>query len=180
MAYYRTAFALVFGRFWYVAGAAIVAVLFFFFSVWLRNFSFLSFLLTSGAFEFSVQARWLTLGTLGFFARNFTTARAVVLIATSLLVGANAALLIYHLRQRASLARAAGAGLLGTVTAVLGVGCASCGSVALTSLLGLSAGGAVLGVLPWQGLEFGIAGAALLSYSVLRLAQKIQSSWVCR
>ena len=65
--------------------------------------------------------------------------------------------------------------LLGTVLAVLGLSCASCGAVAITFILSLFGGVA----LPLQGAEIGIVGVLLLGYSSYTLWKKYRAPKVC-
>jgi len=66
--------------------------------------------------------------------------------------------------------------LLGLVLAVLGLGCASCGSLILTPILGLAAGG-LLAALPLGGGEFAVLGIGLMLWSLYVLIKKIDQPY---
>jgi len=72
-----------------------------------------------------------------------------------------------------------GVSLVGVATSLLGVGCASCGSVVLTSLIGFGSATTVLGVLPFRGQEFGIVGIAILLITIGFTFKKINQPFVC-
>jgi hypothetical protein len=99
----------------------------------------------------------------------------------SLLTGANAALLAYYWRTRSSIPGSGAGGALGAAIALLGFGCASCGTLFLT-LVATSVGGGALAALP-RGTDIGWAlkgaGVALLSYSLILLVGRIKSPLVC-
>jgi hypothetical protein len=76
--------------------------------------------------------------------------------------------------------REMGVSLLGVATSLLGVGCASCGSVVLTSLIGLSSASTVLGILPFRGQEFGFLGIAILLMAIIYTMKKINQPFLCK
>lgn len=91
-----------------------------------------------------------------------------------------AALLAYFLSHRVAQYRAAGLGFVGIAVALLGVGCAACGSVILISLIGLSVAGTFLGALPLRGAEFMIAGNLILFASIYFIAKNIRDPLRCK
>jgi hypothetical protein len=100
-----------------------------------------------------------------FVGPDYTVATATVLTATAVAVGANVAVLVYHLREH-RLAAPESAGSVGAVVlGTLGAGCAACGSAVLAGVLSLVGVSASLTVLPLDGLEF-----ALLALVVAVLA----------
>lgn len=118
-------------------------------------------------------------GTIG---SSFTTFSRSVLLLTVILLGINMALLIFYIRRRqeASGGRAAQlAGVGGVVSAVLGIGCAACGSVILTAVLSFFGAGGLLLLLPFHGVEFGVLGIVLLLVSIRYLIKRINDPTVC-
>ena len=100
----------------------------------------------------------------------------------AVLFGINIALLTYYIRRRQEKTgntKASLASLGGIVSAGLGIGCAACGSVVLTSLLGMFGAGSLLLLLPLHGAEFGIVGLILLLVSIRYLIKRIQDPLVC-
>ena len=119
-------------------------------------------------------------GTLG---SNLSLFSAVILLMTVALLGVNLAILVFYIRSRraSSGSRIAQATSLGgVVSAVLGVGCAACGSVAITALLALFGGGGLLLLFPLHGAEFGILGLVLLAVSTVYLLRRINDLLVCK
>lgn len=118
----------------------------------------------------------------GLIASNFTIYSAVFTIVASFLFGINIAFLVYYIRRRqvGSHGRAAEWNSLGgLVSGVLGVGCAACGSIILTSFLTALGAGGLLLWLPLHGAEFGLLGIVLLSVSIYQLAKRINDPLVC-
>ena len=102
--------------------------------------------------------------------------------ALAALAGANLALLLFYWRTRRLVSGGpAASGALGAFVAALGFGCASCGTLFLSFLLG-SVSGFSLASLPF-GDEAGYAlralGLALLAFSVIRLAKHVRDPLVC-
>jgi hypothetical protein len=95
------------------------------------------------------------------------------------LAGLQFSLMIYYLRRTTELQKSMGVSALGVAASMLGVGCASCGSVVLTSFIGLGSTVIVLRALPFNGQEFGFIGIAILLYSINFTVNKINKPLVC-
>jgi hypothetical protein len=104
----------------------------------------------------------------------------LITITTATLAGVQISLLAYYLKQTAQIQRSLGVSTLGITASMLGVGCASCGSVVLTSLIGFGSTTVVLGFLPLRGQEFGLLGIAILLLAIYITVKKINSSPVCK
>jgi hypothetical protein len=118
----------------------------------------------------------------GSLGSNFTVLSASYLVTVAVLFGLNIALLIFYIRRRQEVLPSKKAHLAtvgGMMSAVLGIGCAACGSVVLTAVFGLVGAGGLLVWLPLHGLEFGIAGTLLLLISIRYLIKKINHPLVC-
>ena len=96
-----------------------------------------------------------------------------------MLVGIQTALLILYIRQTAKLQQTTGITFLGTAASMLGVGCASCGSVVLTTVFGFSSMVVILGLLPLKGQEFSIVGVGILLLAIKQTMMKIDHPAVC-
>ena len=112
---------------------------------------------------------------------NFTVLSASYTIAIALLAGINVALIVYYARHQKERLSQAGvaAGTLGILSGVVGMGCALCGSLILTSALGTVVGASVVAALPWRGGEFGIIGVFLLGVAMYLLAKQIATPLAC-
>lgn len=144
-------------------------------AVWvLGSLAFLSlnFLTKTSWFLFStLRGDWLTVSekiryvgnVIGLVIRSDVKAAALTLV-TGVLFGAALSLYIFVVRRQ-RLGRAGTAYPVGGfLSAVLGFGCAACGTLFL-SFLGL---GAAVTLLPLRGLEFTLLAILLLTVSILR------------
>ncbi|MBI2050976.1 MAG: hypothetical protein HYT31_04180 [Parcubacteria group bacterium] len=167
--------AIVFSQWRYAALAASIALGLFLFIAWLPNRALLGFALGSETISF-----WkLIWQSPQFFVANETRTSAFIALAVIILSATNTALLAYYLKRRIHSQRGAGIGLAGTVVGLLGVGCAACGSIILSSIFGLGAAASFLGVLPFGGLEFGVVGILALAFSIRLLSRRIQDPDAC-
>jgi len=118
----------------------------------------------------------------GSIFTNFTLWSGLYLVLIAVLFGINIALLTFYIRRRqeASLGkRAQLASIGGIVSASLGIGCAACGSVIITSVLALFGATSLLTLLPFHGQEFGFLGLILLLFSIHYLMKRINDPLVC-
>ncbi len=118
----------------------------------------------------------------GTLFSNYAPLTAVLLLITMILYGMQVGLLVYYIRRRrtGSVRQAISwTGIGGFVSVFLGLGCAACGTAVLTALLGLSAAGGLLVLLPLGGVEFVILGMLLLAISIVYLAKKINDPLTC-
>jgi len=169
------AFAVVFFRVPYLAFAAVIAVGLFTMVTWLPNKALLMLALSHDTISF-----WGLIGaTPQFFMANTTPISAVMTGLVMLLAGINGSMLVYYLKRRVARDRAAGLGALGMVLGILGIGCAACGSIILSSLVGIGAAARVVGVLPFGGNELSVVGILLLGYSISQIANKITNPATC-
>lgn len=166
----------------YVVGALGVSWLVFTAALLLPNWSILTQVLRSDVVGVT-EKLFFTLTLYGTFATNFTVFSGLLLTITALLFGINIALLTFYIRRRQEgghhekLAQFASMG--GLLSALLGIGCAACGSVILTGLLGLLGAGGLLLLLPFHGVEFGVLGVVLLVVSIRYLMKRIMEPLTC-
>ena len=100
-------------------------------------------------------------------------------ILVGLLIGINLTLIVYYFKKYIALHRLSGAGIAGTLFGLIGMGCASCGSVLLTSVIGITASTHLIGILPLKGLEFTILSIILLGVSIITIALHIDKPAQC-
>jgi len=165
----------------YRVGAAGVAFMALSAALLLPNFSVLSQIFLSNSISLKVKISFL-LSLYGSLFTNFTFWSASYLILVAVLFGINVALLTFYIRRRQEVSgdkTAHVASLGGMISAVLGIGCAACGSVVVTAVLGLFGGGGLLLLLPLKGAEFGILGVLLLLFSIRYLIKRIKDPLVC-
>ena len=164
----------------YALAAALVAYAVVSAAVFLSNLSLITQVLAA---EVSVLTKLsFVLSLYGSLGSNFSVFSAVLVMVTAALFGVNIALLTFYIRRRQEAAGAATAHVAsigGIVSAALGIGCAACGSVVLTALLGLLGAGGLILALPFHGVEFGVLGLILLLVSIIYLARRINDPVVC-
>lgn len=149
------------------------------FAAWLPNLHLVTKTMTSQTMTFWQKTNLLA-SLLGSLQTNFTPFSQAVTVISAGLAGIQASLGIYYVRQTAHIQKTMGTSVLGIMSSLLGIGCASCGSVVLTSLLGLGSATALLGVLPLKGQEFGLLGIALLLFATIFTMKKINDPYVCK
>ncbi|MDP3956268.1 MAG: hypothetical protein Q8Q18_03440 [bacterium] len=150
------------------------------FAVWLPNISLIVKIMGHSGIPFS-EKLGLPISLLGSIATNFTLLSASYTIAIAILFGINLAMIIYFLRRRIANVEQSGiaTGFFGLASGVVGMGCAACGSLILTSILSLFGATWILSFLPLAGGEFGILGVILLIVSIYMTAKRIQNPAVC-
>lgn len=156
------------------------------FAAWLPNLHLITRTMTSSTMTLWQKTNLLT-SLLGSLRTNFTPLSRAVTFVSAGLAGVQMSLLVYYLRQTAQIQqsmgspRSGGAGMsaLGVATSMLGVGCASCGSVVLTSFIGFGSATVVLGFLPFGGQEFGFFGISMLLFAIYVTLKKINDPLVC-
>lgn len=116
---------------------------------------------------------------LGSITTNFSPLSASYTIAIAVLVGINAAFITYLLKNGGIVWGGSSAGAAGVFSGILGIGCAACGSLILTAILGTALGAGIIAVLPLRGGEFGILGVILLGGATYLLARQITRPPLC-
>lgn len=165
----------------YIILALTASATVFVFAVWFPNLPLIVEIMGHPGIPFS-QKFDLPISLLGSIATNFTLLSASYTVAIAILFGVNLAMTIYFLRRKVSEVRQSGVatGFIGLTSGVLGMGCAACGSLLLTSGLSLIGASGILAFLPLAGGEFGILGVILLLVSIHLIAKQIQNPAVCK
>jgi len=148
-------------------------------AAWLPNIHLITKTMTSKTMTVWQKTNLVT-SLLGSIQTNFSPLSRTVTIVSATLTGIQSSLLIYYLRQSVKIQREMGVSLAGVATSLLGVGCASCGSVVLTSLIGFGSASTILGILPLRGQEFGFLGIIILSTAIGFTLKKINQPFVCK
>jgi len=169
----------VFKRPFYIFLSAIVFLGVIVLTIWLPNIPFIGHTMVSDQFTLEQKYNLLS-ASLSAFKTNFSAFSRFLDVLIALLFAINISLLVFYLKKKISLEKSIGTSILGIVLGIIGVGCASCGSVILTSVLGLSAASSFISVLPLKGVEFGLLSVGLLIYSIYILLRQIKDPLVCR
>ena len=162
----------------YLVVAIAVSLIVIAFAAWLPNLHLITRTMTSSTMTLWQKTNLLT-GLLGSLQTNFTPLSRAITFVSAGLAGVQVSLLIYYLKQTARIQQSMGMSAVGVTASMLGVGCASCGSVVLTSLIGFGASTAVLGFLPFRGQAFGLLGIAILLFAIHITIKKINDPLVC-
>ena len=177
----RQAFTEVFANTSYVALASVLALLAFVFAVWLPNIGLITDIFMTSSAPFVAKLK-IALSLLGGIGTNFSTFSASYTIAIATLFGIIAAMIVYLARKKR--ARLGGntlaTGIGGTLSGILGVGCAARGSFLLITILSAFGAAGALALSPLKGGEFGIASVVLLLASLVLISKKITESPICK
>lgn len=162
----------------YATIAALVALSLIVFAVWLPNLRLITVSLASSSLTLGQKVGLLT-ALLGSIETNFTTLSRSLLITSAVLMGIQVALATYYIRQTARLQQDMGISFIAMSLSLLGIGCASCGSVLLATLFGFGAMTSMVRLLPFKGQEFSILGLAILVFAIWHTVKKINQPIVC-
>ena len=162
----------------YTLLALILTILLFVFSVWLPNLGLIRDVVFSNNFTFLNKIIFLW-NSLGAVTTEFSALSATLLVVISILFGLNISLTVYYFKRRVTLQKAGGMSIAGMLAGLIGIGCASCGSVILSTFLGVGATAAFTGFLPFGGQEFSILAIIILAASLYVTGKKIADPLVC-
>jgi len=163
----------------YLTLALFVAVTVFLFSIWLPNLGLIRVVIFSPDFTFLKKALFLW-DSLGAISTNFSLLTASFTLFISVLFGLNISLAVYYFKKRITFQKAGGISIAGMLVGLIGVGCASCGAIVLSTLLGVGAAAAVTGILPFGGQEFSMLSIIILLGALYITAKKATDTLVCK
>lgn len=159
----------------YLILAAASSLSFLLFSLWLSNLDLLRIILGSPRLTMLEKITFFLniLGTLKMSPEPISSFSTVLV---SILFGLNLSLFVFYFRMKqAVLGPISSLGLSGFLLGILGVGCASCGSV-IFSVLGLTT---IAAFLPLKGVEFNLMASLLLIISTKKLLGIIRQGYLC-
>lgn len=115
---------------------------------------------------------------IGSIHTNFSNFSIFSIVTVSILFGINISAIWYLIKESSGILYnksviSTGGGI---VSAVLGGGCASCGTLVITPLLSFVGLGGILSFLPLGGQEFNILAVVFLSLSLLGIFKKIKTA----
>jgi len=122
----------------------------------------------------------LMIALIGSLLTNYHTLDLVMLLSSALLAGLQTAMVMAHLSLKVKVGQEAGLSVVGIVSSLLGVGCASCGSILITSLFGIGTTGVIAQYLPLGGMEFGLVGIVILVVMIMMTAKKLHEAKFCQ
>lgn len=175
---FLTSFKSVFTKIAYLLISLFVFTAVILFAIFLPNLSFLRHVADSSDFDLLTKVN-IFAAMLGAINTNFTPLSRTLTLIVAALFSVNVSLSIYYFKRKFALEKSSGIGILGILVGMLGVGCASCGSVVLTSFFGLGTTVVVIRALPLKGQEFGILGIVVLILGIYLTAKKIDDPLIC-
>jgi len=149
------------------------------FSIVLPNLHLISGIYSVFGFKASIKTIFALLGS---FKTNFTLYSAIYTTLIALFFGINVSLFYFYYSRFKSVKKRSGikTNTIGLLLGVLGVGCASCGSLVLASLFSIFGLGGLFSLLPFGGVEFAVLGLLMLMTSTYYLLKKIHDPMVCK
>lgn len=172
------AFTQVFTNWRYLLLSALIFFAVLLLSIWLPNLNFIRHTTFSESLTLE-QKRGILISSLGAYQTNFTLFSQILTMTVAALFAINISLIVFYFARRISINRASGMSIFAIISGFLGVGCASCGSVILSSIFGLGTTASFLRFLPLKGKEFGLLSIIILSISTYLVAKKIQDPLFC-
>lgn len=126
------------------------------------------------------QKLTLITSLIGSLQTNFTPLSRTLTIISALLIGIQTSLIVHYLKSKYHLQKSSsGASVMGTLGSFIDIGCAACGSVFLTMVVGISTTTAILSFMPFAGQEFSLIGISLLLVAIYLTSKKINSPLAC-
>ena len=151
-------------------------------TIWFQNLNLIRFTWQVGGMSNGEFLRFL-FGLYAALGTNFTPVGAILSIVIAIMFGLNISLLVHYIararRLSGSVEWAGATSLGGLVSGFLGIGCSSCGSIIVATLLAQFGAVGLLAWLPFHGLEFNFVAVLLLGYSLYVLIQKLHAPMVC-
>lgn len=163
----------------YLTVAILGMVLFVLVEMWLASYMLILFVWRGVAFGWQDRLSILV-SAVTAYVTTFSWPIQLAAFTVASLVGINLALVIYYFQERYRLQSALGTGAFGAAMSLIGVGCASCGSVILSSLLGFTVATNLIATLPLRGQEFSLFAIAVLLFSIYVTAKKISDPGTCK
>ena len=170
-------FALVFSKPAYIFLALVFFIFFLALILWLSAKSLILFMISTREFGL-VLSKDIIVGAWSFFKLNSSRISLFISLFISFLSSINFAMFVYYIKRRLQISREFGLGFFGSLLGIFGVGCASCGSVIIASIFGLT-GSVFLTKFPLKGLEIGLLAILAILTSIYFLTKKINNPLAC-
>lgn len=171
----RIAFQAVFQSKRNIILALTLALAVFLFSIWLPNLGLIWRTIISSKLDFGEKLLFL-FSSLAMLKSNFSLFSAGLTILISILFGINVVLVVSYFKKQIANQKILGTSFLGIFSGFLGIGCAACGSVILSSIFGTAATFGFIAKLPFRGQEFGIIAVALILFSILTILKRTNNA----
>ncbi len=162
----------------YVIIACVTAFVLWAFALWLTQYKLLAVIVGSDTFTVLEKLR-IFLNSFGSFRTQFSGVEQIIVVISSIIAGIDVSVAWFYIMRRVNVARTVGVSGVGFISILLGIGCSACGSVLISTFIGLGATASLIRALPLRGFEFNILGLALLFWSLISLINQIAKPEVC-
>ena len=162
----------------YIFLTALTALIVFLALTFFSNMGILGSVVFDGALLASVKIKILANIPYGYVSEFSSRSLAVILF--SLLFGINLAGIVYYVRlyKATALSAMAALGSGSILSAIIGVSCISCGSLATIFLASLFGASSLAIILPLGGTELSLISITLLLVSIVLIDKKIKQAWL--
>jgi hypothetical protein len=140
--------------------------------LWIFNFDLFLYILTNSDIS-AGEKLTVFIQSYASLITNFENFAAIILVLFALLLGINMALLAFVMKNiGASIGKESGKSGLSLFAAVLGAGCAACGTSILAPVLTAVGSTATIGLVEAIGVTANFAGIGLVLFSITRLGSQ--------
>jgi len=167
----------IFKRPGYIFLIALTALVVFVALTFFSNMGILGNVIFDGALRVSVKIKILVNIPYGYVSEF--SLRSLTVVLSSLLFSINLAGIVYYVRlyKATALSAMAALGSGSILSAILGVSCISCGSLATVFLASLFGASSLAIVLPFNGTELSFISITFLLVSIVLMDKKIKQAW---
>ncbi|MDO8589753.1 MAG: hypothetical protein Q7R69_00580 [bacterium] len=169
---------IIFKRLNYIFLVVLTALLVFLALTFSANIGIVGSVVFAGALPASTKINILLNIPYGYISEF--SSQSLVAILFSLLFGVNLAGFVYYVRlyRATAISAVAALGSGSIISAIVGVGCISCGSLVAAFLASLFGASSLSIILPFGGTEFSLVSILLLLISIMLLNQKIKQAYL--
>lgn len=175
---FLTSLILIFSNRRYVYLSLLSSIIFWLVISIINQYSWLEFVLMSSWFDFHTKTS-LLVSTLFENITNITTFSDVLYIVIAFLVGINISVVIFSIKKYAKIHKSVGLGTGALMLGIIGVGCVSCGSFLLASILGTTTILSIIYYLPLKGSEINLLVLVLLLLSIYLSVKQVKKYNTC-
>ena len=172
-------FKIVYGKILYVLVSVFSLILLLLIDVTLINRGVVSFVMDNDFLDAATRFK-IFMDSLADTGSILRWDEIILIIFITILSSISITFLIFFIKNQVRRGFDNGLSFMGVVLSLFGVGCLSCGSALLISLLGISTASAIIGFLPLKGVEFSIISVVLLFWSIHLVSKKIQNPEYCK
>lgn len=149
----------------YLIAAVLIALLTLGIVLWAFNLNLLRYILSEPTLMV-IERLWFLVSIYGSVLTNFESLVAVSLVLFSALFGINLAALIFVIKQKGKIVSSGGKSAGGIITAIIGAGCAACGTSIISPVLAALGASGSIALAQSVGLAINIASIIIMFFSI--------------